>query len=205
MRLPMVDCRSLIEFCRAFEQHRNMNSNTHGHGGSTNPRSSKKNSSHTIVNPLSYPFCHLSPFAAIDVFLLILVVGALGFLIIPYFRLIFHQTLDLLPALCDVVGEIIYDAPAAYFVGLVAAFSGLIVTIAAWEILEFKSRKCGKPHCKGLRKAVEFDIQLESEECVKYMVPAKADCGVKPLELGQDRMELEAELSAVLFSCSLVG
>lgn len=28
-------------------------------------------------------------------------------------------------------------------------------------------QRCGKPNCKGLRKAVEFDIQLETEECVK--------------------------------------
>ncbi|RLN25669.1 uncharacterized protein C2845_PM07G14790 [Panicum miliaceum] len=27
--------------------------------------------------------------------------------------------------------------------------------------------KCGKPRCRGLKKAVEFDIQLKTEECVR--------------------------------------
>ncbi|KAE8734510.1 Detected protein of confused Function [Hibiscus syriacus] len=29
------------------------------------------------------------------------------------------------------------------------------------------TRKCRNPNCKGLRKAAKFDIQLETEECVK--------------------------------------
>ncbi|XP_023513616.1 uncharacterized protein At5g19025-like isoform X3 [Cucurbita pepo subsp. pepo] len=29
------------------------------------------------------------------------------------------------------------------------------------------SRKCAKPGCKGLKKAMEFDLQLQTEECVK--------------------------------------
>jgi hypothetical protein len=36
-----------------------------------------------------------------------------------------------------------------------------VLVIAAWEIYQYKSRKHGNPHCRGLRKAVEFNIQLE--------------------------------------------
>ncbi|KAK9068685.1 hypothetical protein SSX86_012800 [Deinandra increscens subsp. villosa] len=187
MRLPMVDCRSLIEFCRAFEQHRNMTiTNNH----SRNKRC--KNGSNSI-NPLSHPFCDGSPFAALDILILILVLGALGFLIIPYITIIYHESIEILPLVFDVFQEVISDAPIAYLIGVVAAVSGVIATIAAWEILEVKSRKCGKPNCKGLRKAVEFDIQLESEECVKYL-STEVTNNVKPLELGQDHKELEAEL-----------
>ncbi|KAM3211315.1 hypothetical protein ACQJBY_064851 [Aegilops geniculata] len=34
-------------------------------------------------------------------------------------------------------------------------------------LLEQQARKCGKQRCRGLKKAVELDIQLETEECVR--------------------------------------
>lgn len=74
------------------------------------------------------------------------------------------------------------------------ALIGIIILIVIWEIIDLRSRKCGKPNCQGLRKAVEFDIQLESEECIKCL-PLDSDSnsngcnnyGVKPLELGLGR------------------
>ncbi|MFS7907611.1 hypothetical protein Hanom_Chr01g00073351 [Helianthus anomalus] len=200
MRLPMVDCRSLIEFCRAFEQHKNMmsannNNQSRRKWNNNNNNNSNYNNSQgccNSVNPLSHPFCDKSSFAALDILMLILVLGALGFLIIPYVNILYHEFLEILPLFIEVIQEIVVDAPIAYVIGVIAAVSGVIATIAAWEILEVKSRKCGKPRCKGLRKAVEFDIQLEPEECVRYMAIAEND--VKPLELGQDHKELEAEL-----------
>lgn len=187
----MVDCRSLIEFCRAFEQHKNMTITNNNH--SRNNKKSKNSSK--SINPLSHPFCDRSPFAAVDIVMLIMVLLALGFLIIPCFNIIYRESVQILPLVFEIIQEVISDAPIAYVIGAVAAFSGVIATIAAWEILEVKSRKCGKRNCKGLRKAVEFDIQLESEECVKYLsTGVNADNDVKPLELGQDHKELEAEL-----------
>lgn len=42
---------------------------------------------------------------------------------------------------------------------------------------------------------MEFDIQLESEECVKTLPPSLEDLvGSGQLELGEDHEELEAEL-----------
>lgn len=188
----MVDCRSLIEFCKAFEQHRNM-ANPSGiwdHRINHNQSRNKKNSN--SLNPLSHTFCDHSPFAAIDIILLVMVLGALGVLTVPYFKLIFREVSELLPAAYVLIGDVIYNAPVAYAVGLVVTF---VTVIVLWEIVHHKSRKCGNPFCKGLRKAVEFDIQLESEECVKYLPPVPEDIyGIQPLELGQDHKELEAEL-----------
>uniref|UniRef100_J3L572 Ribosomal protein L34e superfamily protein n=2 Tax=Oryza brachyantha TaxID=4533 RepID=J3L572_ORYBR len=62
------------------------------------------------------------------------------------------------------------------------------------------ARKCGKPRCRGLKKAVEFDIQLETEECVRgHPAPAArsallAAAGARPVEIGDAHKELEAEL-----------
>ncbi|XP_074571372.1 uncharacterized protein LOC141827927 [Curcuma longa] len=184
----MVDCRSLIEFCRAFEQHRNM-ANTQAsseRGGGQSRRRSKS------LNPLSHPFCEDSAFAAIDLVLLVLVLVALAVLALPYFKFIFQESYELLPVAIDVMGDVVYQAPIAYAAGLIFM---LVTVIVAWEFFSYQARKCGNPYCKGLRKAVEFDIQLESEGCVKCLPRFPNDAfGVCPLDLGQDHKELEAEL-----------
>ncbi|KAI3688344.1 hypothetical protein L1987_82056 [Smallanthus sonchifolius] len=157
---------------------------------------SRINSNSNSVNPLYHQFCDQSLFAALDILMLILVLGSIGFLITPCVNTIYHESIQFLPLVFEAIGDITSDAPPiAYVVGLVAAFSGVIASIAVWEILEVKSRKCGKPGCKGLRKAVEFDIQLESEERVKYLSAGRTtDYGLKALEFGKDHKELEAEL-----------
>lgn len=176
----MVNCRSLIEFCRAFEHQRNM------------PQSNSSRKVTRSLNPFSHPLCEHSPFAAIDIVILLLALLALGVLTFPYFKLILREFLEILPPTLELIGEVILNAPVAYVAGLVLVF---VSAVAAWEILDHKSRKCGKPGCKGLRRAVEFDIQLESEECVKCLPSgSKEGFGVRPLGLGQDHKELEAEL-----------
>lgn len=174
----MVDCRSLIEFCKAFDQHRNTPNSSPG-------VSNRKKNENCPNNFCEEP----SPFAAIDIVLLLLVLGAVGVLTVPYFKFIIREAVEIVPSIFIVIGDLIGDASAAYVVSL---FLGFVLVIALWEILNMKSRKCGSPYCKGLRKAVEFDIQLESEQCVKYMPPLPI---VQPLDLGQqDLEELEAEL-----------
>jgi len=191
VKLPMVDCRSLIEFCKAFEQHRKM-ANSLGISDRNNHNHSRNRKHSKSLNPLSHPICVHSPFAAIDIIILLLVLGALGFLTVPYFKLVFHEASELFPAVYVFIGDVINNAPISYAVGFVVTF---VMVIAAWEIIHHKSRKCGNSYCRGLRKAVEFDIQLESEECVKYMPPVPKDAyGVWPQALGQDHKELESEL-----------
>ncbi|KAK1292256.1 Uncharacterized protein QJS10_CPB17g01546 [Acorus calamus] len=152
----MVDCRSLIEFCRAFTEVR---PNT-----TTSNRPHKIRNRSRSLNPLSrHPFCSRSPFAAIDAVLLPIVIGALTVLTVP-----------------------------SYAIGLGLSFVGVLLV---YEIYNHNSRKCGRPYCRGLKKAVEFDIQLESEECVRYLPQVPGDVlGVKLLEVGRDQKELEAEL-----------
>ena len=45
--------------------------------------------------------------------------------------------------------------------------SVLCAVIATWFFVSYTSRKCRNPNCKGLKNAAEFDIQLETEDCVK--------------------------------------
>ncbi|KAK1317459.1 Uncharacterized protein QJS10_CPA05g00608 [Acorus calamus] len=181
----MVDCRSLIEFCRAFAEVR---PNT-----TTSNRPHKMRNRSRSLNPLSrHPFCSRSPFAAIDAVLLPLVIGALTVLTVPCLTLLFRIAPHFLPFAFDLVEDVLYEAPIAYAIGLGLSFVGVLLV---YEIYNHNSRKCGRPYCRGLKKAVEFDIQLESEECVRYLPPVPGDVlGVKPLEVGRDQKELEAEL-----------
>ncbi|KAG8387398.1 hypothetical protein BUALT_Bualt02G0017400 [Buddleja alternifolia] len=198
MSLPMVDCRNLIEFCRAFERH---SSNSNSNSNSNFPPRSRR----FTINPFSHHqfCCHRgSPFAAVDLIILLLVIGSLGFLFVPYFTFFFCEVL---PLFHDFITDIILDAPLAYFTGLVLALLALVFALLVWEIIDMRLRRCGNPNCKGLRRAVEYDIQLESEECIKYsshpppsnsisISNARDDETQLELELGQDRKELEAEL-----------
>ncbi|KAM0045053.1 hypothetical protein Hdeb2414_s0009g00299711 [Helianthus debilis subsp. tardiflorus] len=190
MRLPMVDCRGLVEFCRAFKNMKPtiIRSN---HSQNVNKSFCYSNSVKSLHQPL---FREQSSFATLDILMLLLVLGALGFLIIPYINNVYHESIGILPLAFEVIGDVILEAPVAYLVGLIAVFSGVIASIVAWDICETKSRKCGKLKCKGLRKAIEFDIHLESEECVKYSSRRMGHHGLKHLELGKDHKELKAEL-----------
>ncbi|CAA7398289.1 unnamed protein product [Spirodela intermedia] len=184
----MVDCRSLIEFCRAFVQRQN----SLGSSDNRSIRGQSRNRRCKSLNPLSHPFCEQSPLAVMDIFVLFLVIGALGILILPYFKFIFQEASEFLPVAFDLIGGFVYGAPVAYGIGLVLTFGAVV---ACWEIISLSSRKCGSPYCRGLRNAVEFDIQLEPEECVKHLPSLPNDVlGSCPFELGEDHKELEAEL-----------
>lgn len=69
------------------------------------------------------------------------------------------------------------------------------LVFGGWELYQYQSRKCDNPQCRGLRKAVEFDIQLESEQCVKAAASPSRELPWKGgVELGVDHKELESEL-----------
>ncbi|XP_078181680.1 uncharacterized protein LOC144575412 [Carex rostrata] len=176
----MADCRSLIEFLRAFEQHRRKPSSPSPDQQRPSSRS-RRISSRSFWNPLSHPFCEHSPFAAIDALLLLLVLSALAFLTLPYLTLILNKSYYFLRFVSK-----------PYLMGLTVTF---VLTILLWGFVTQQVRKCGNPNCRGLRKAVEFDIQLETEECVKHLKPLPRELiEAHTVELSTDHKELEAEL-----------
>ncbi|KAI5062098.1 hypothetical protein GOP47_0022637 [Adiantum capillus-veneris] len=204
----VVDCRGLIEFCKAFEQYRSMTSSslaiTNGAKQSIhspNTRSSHRrqvNSTATHLLPSclsSQPLCERSSAAAVDIIILLLVLCACGFLFTPYFKYLCSEAAEILPLTLMFIGEVAYQVPLAYISGAVITFIGVIV---GWELIQCKVRKCDNPKCQGLKKAVEFDIQLESEKCVKLAPSATSFTQAVPwkasIELGEDHKELEAEL-----------
>ncbi|CAL5370665.1 unnamed protein product [Camellia sinensis] len=144
-------------------------------------------------NQLSIPSCGQSRSALIDVVILIAVMGASGFLLFPYIKLLIFNVIEIVRAMVCVVREEISRTPMIY------GCLGLSISCAVIAVLAITvctSRKCGKPGCRGLRKAAEFDIQLETEECVKNSNNLTKDGLKKGLfELPRDHhRELESEL-----------
>ncbi|GLU11078.1 hypothetical protein SLE2022_278480 [Rubroshorea leprosula] len=142
---------------------------------------------------LNIPVCERSRSAVVDVVILVAVIAACGFLLFPYVKFVALQSTNFIGAVFYLVKEEIMQAPMIYgSIGI----SFFCAAMAAWLVLLCMTRRCGNPNCKGLRKAAEFDIQLETEECVKNSSTVGID-GVKKglFELRRDHhKELEAEL-----------
>ncbi|PKI47892.1 uncharacterized protein At5g19025-like [Punica granatum] len=140
----------------------------------------------------NFPACpHISRSAVIDIVIFIAVVGAFGFLLYPYVKLVVVGSIGMIGVISYAVKDEICDAPLIYgSIGLSVFFAAL----ATWALVMCTSQKCGNPNCRGLRKAAEFDIQLETEDCVKNSLPpdGSKSC-LFELPINHHR-EIEAEL-----------
>lgn len=136
--------------------------NPHNHHHKKPSHSSHHPPSPSNPNPNSPSLCnHHSPFLTLDLLILILVLFSCTFLITSYFSYVFHSLSLLLPPL-----SLSSISPSFfYYLSFVLFF---LASISSFEICcGFRSRKCRNPRCKGLKKAMEFDLQLQTEECLR--------------------------------------
>ncbi|XP_030536091.2 uncharacterized protein At5g19025-like [Rhodamnia argentea] len=138
------------------------NNNHHHHSKPPNPSPGGLSGHH---HPSS--LCTHSPSATLDLLILVLVLFSGAFLVSSYFSYIFNSLSLLLshPATTATI-HLRLDLPVVpYALGFAAFF------VAAAALLECccgaRSRRCDRPGCKGLKKAMEFDLQLQTEECVR--------------------------------------
>ncbi|GAV60905.1 hypothetical protein CFOL_v3_04433 [Cephalotus follicularis] len=108
----------------------------------------------TTTTPL---LCKHSPSATLDLLILLLVLFSGSFLLTSYFSYIFHS-LSLLLSTTSIT-PLSLPYVLGFLLSFVVAFLSLFCGI--------RSRKCHKSGCKGLKKALEFDLQLQTEDCVK--------------------------------------
>ncbi|XP_019053440.1 PREDICTED: uncharacterized protein At5g19025 [Nelumbo nucifera] len=200
----MVYFCSSISFCKSFDHPTDMAIPF----SSTDPSSNNRHQFHrnrkqiNASNPLkNHQPCDRSRTAAVDVVILIAVIGASGFLVFPYLQLFCHGIVEIMGATLSVVKYEVCRAPMVYAsLGLGIFFA----ILGAWGISRCAGKKCCNPNCRGLRKAAEFDIQIETEECVKNSTSSlvkdrsssSSSRSSKGLfELAQDHhRELESEL-----------
>ncbi|KAL1211815.1 hypothetical protein V5N11_023804 [Cardamine amara subsp. amara] len=152
------------------DEHSTTNSMPSSHSASSNHRSASSN--HTSSSSSSLHLCKHSPSATLDLLILILVLFSGAFLLSSYFSYLFHS-FSLLSSHFPPLSSLIFSddedpspiPPASYF------FAFAIFFAASIAFLDLccgpRSRKCKNPKCKGLKKAMEFDLQLQTEECVK--------------------------------------
>ncbi|KAF8079821.1 hypothetical protein N665_0999s0020 [Sinapis alba] len=127
--------------------------------------------------------CKHSPSATLDLLILILVLFSGAFLISSYFSYLIHSLSllsshfpsialsfsSLLPLIflsSDHDEEDHDGISVASFLFVFAVF--FAASVAFLDLCcGSRSRRCRNPKCKGLKKAMEFDLQLQTEESVK--------------------------------------
>jgi hypothetical protein len=114
------------------------------------PSSSSSSSSSWTHHCNNLCNCKHAPSATLDLLILLLVLFSGAFLLSSYFSYIFNSLSLLLPSL---------SLPIPYLIGFIFFF---VVSVISVELCcGSRSRKCQRKGCKGLKKATEFDLQIE--------------------------------------------
>ncbi|KAL1188560.1 hypothetical protein V5N11_036313 [Cardamine amara subsp. amara] len=151
------------------------------------PSSSASRSAANQNSSSSLHLCKHSPSATLDLLILILVLFSGAFLLSSYLSYLIHSLsllsshfpsiaisfTSLLPPLIFFFSDHNTDdedtsgilLPTSFFFAFAVFFAASIAFLDL--CCGTRSRKCRNPKCKGLKKAMEFDLQLQTEECVK--------------------------------------
>ncbi|XP_074565996.1 uncharacterized protein At5g19025-like [Curcuma longa] len=112
--------------------------------------------------------CKNSPSAAtLDLLILLLALFCSTFLVGSSLAHVFRSLALLLSAAS------FRNASHPYLVTLLLLFlaASLVVAVLSYSrpcfFPWFFRRRCGRPRCRGLKKALEFDVQLQTEECIR--------------------------------------
>ncbi|KAI3979879.1 hypothetical protein MKX01_042533 [Papaver californicum] len=137
--------------------HKKPDKKTSANTNLNNPNSSSSSSSSALL-------CKHSSSATLDILILILVLSSCTFLITSYFSYILTSLSKIIPFSSQI--DSFKQSPFPYVLGFLIFFTVSVVLV---EICfnSFTSRKCDNPNCKGLKKAMEFDIQLQTEDSLK--------------------------------------
>lgn len=101
----------------------------------------------------------------IDVVMLIAVIGASGVLLYPYINLVMRILFEFFRDVSDVVKEEFLRAPMVFICLGLSMFFAVLALLAVTVCTSGKG--CGRTGCRRLKRAAEFDIQLETEDRVK--------------------------------------
>ncbi|CAL0334621.1 unnamed protein product [Lupinus luteus] len=116
-------------------------------------------SSHSKPKPSSHShLCNHSPSATLDLLILLLVLFAGAFLLSSYLSYIFNS-LSLL------FSQSQFPIPSPSYLIAFSLFS--LFSLSAVKCCGSRSRKCERRGCRGLKKAMEFDLKMQTEESLR--------------------------------------
>lgn len=122
----------------------------HNHGG-------------VSVSPSACATCRHTPSSAtLDLLIMLLVLFSLSFLLASSLA---HVARSLSPLLATPHAAAALAHAAAALPYLAAA--AVLAAAAFFSCRRLPRRRCRNPRCRGLRKALEFDVQLQTEEAVR--------------------------------------
>lgn len=130
----------------------------HHHNHSTNGHHNS-----VSVSPSACTTCRHTPSSAtLDLLILLLVLFSLSFLLASSLA---HVARSLSPLLAapPVATALAHTAAALPYL----AAAAVLAAAAFFSCRRLPRRRCRNPRCRGLRKALEFDVQLQTEEAVR--------------------------------------
>ena len=134
------------------------------------PSSSKSGAGSHVSLSLSPSSCRHTPSSAtLDLLILLLVLFSLAFLLASSLA---HVSRSLSPLLASPPAAAALASASAALpylaAGLPYVAAGAVLAAAAFlSCRRLPRRRCRNPRCRGLRKALEFDVQLQSEDAVR--------------------------------------
>ncbi|KAI9120571.1 hypothetical protein K1719_007604 [Acacia pycnantha] len=193
----MVYFHSSISLCKPVDQTPVVaNSECSSEFGSNSRQTNSTQRNRRMSNSPNSPqvvTCDRSRWAVVEVALFIAAICAFGFLFFPFIYYVITGSIKICCAILYAVKEEVSLAPPIF---MYVGFGVSLAAISIWGVLTCTSRKCGNPGCKGMRKAAEFDIQLETEDCVKNSPNEGIKKGLFELPRDHHR-ELELELKKI--------
>ncbi|KAL0414607.1 UNVERIFIED_CONTAM: hypothetical protein Sradi_1662400 [Sesamum radiatum] len=131
----------------------------------------KPPSTHHPNSPNCPSMCRHSPSATLDLLIFILVVFSGTFLIVSYFSYLFQSLSLILPPFSTIISHFHYHLtsnPQSQLIFFALFVISFVAFVVFFEICcGQRSRRCGKKGCKGLKKAMEFDLQLQGEDMLR--------------------------------------
>ncbi|KAK7245798.1 hypothetical protein RIF29_40648 [Crotalaria pallida] len=124
-------------------------------------------SSNPKPKPSSHLCNHPSPSATLDLLILLLVLFSGAFLLSSYFSYIFNS----LSLLFSHSNSPFHSIPS-YLLGFLLFF---LISLFSFACCRSRSRRCSIKGCRGLKKAMEFDLQIQTEDVLRSNVAGEID------------------------------
>ncbi|XP_042047876.1 uncharacterized protein At5g19025-like [Salvia splendens] len=143
---------------------------------------------HHPNSPNCPSLCRHSPSATLDLLIFILVLFSGAFLIVSCFSYLFQSLSLILPPFSTIAAHFhrhLASNPQSQLIFFTLFAVSLVGFVIFFEICcGHRSRRCDRKGCRGLKKAMEFDLQLQGDELLRSGNKAVRDVNELPWKGG---------------------